>query len=445
MSRLSLRDRVTLATALVLAVGLALLTLAVNVMISNQLDADLTSRLRERADAALATVSLQHGHVVVRDAVDDAALDQQAWVFAGGRLVRRPEARSHAQRAAESLANVTRVTETTVGSTVRLRAEPLAAPDSHRHIATVVVGASLAPYEHTERIALLGTLLLDAFVLAAGALLARRAVGKALQPVAEMTRRAAEWSEHDLDRRFDLGPPRDELTALSATLDRLLARIAASLRHEQRFSAEMAHELRTPLSGVRGEAELALRTAGGEPALREAIAQVLRGTERMEAVIETLLSAARSDAGATHGSSGARAGAQRAVAAARPLGTRSGIAVTLDAGRAVNGVKVGAEEDVVVQALGPLLENAVRHARSAVAVSIERARGDVLFRVRDDGAGIDPEEAGALFEPGRSGVGSAGLGLPLARRLARSCGGEVLADEANGSGASFVLRLPALT
>jgi two-component system, OmpR family, sensor kinase len=445
MSRLSLRDRVTLATALVLAVGLALLTLAVNVMISNQLDADLTSRLRERADAALATVSLQHGRVVVRDAVDDAALDQQAWIFAGGRLVRRPEARSRAQRAAEQLANVRRATETTLGSGLRLRAEPVDAPDSHRHIATVVVGSSLAPYEHTERIALLGTLLLDVFVLAAGALLARRAVGKALQPVAEMTRRAAEWSEHDLDRRFDLGSPRDELTALSATLDRLLARIAASLRHEQRFSAEMAHELRTPLSGVRGEAELALRTAGGEPALREALAEVLRGTERMEAVIETLLSAARGDARAAHGSSGARAGAQRAVETARPLGTRSGVAVTLDAGRAVNGVKVGAEEDVVVQALGPLLENAVRHARSAVAVSVERERGDVLFRVRDDGAGIDPAEAGALFEPGRSGVGSAGLGLPLARRLARSCGGEVLADEPNGAGASFVLRLPALT
>ena len=89
-------------------------------------------------------------------------------------------------------------------------------------------------------------------------LLVRLAVTKALQPVADMTARAAEWSENDLDRRFELGPPHDELTALSATLNGLLARIASSLRHEQRFSAEMAHELRTPLSGVRGEAELAL-------------------------------------------------------------------------------------------------------------------------------------------------------------------------------------------
>src|SRR4029079_6118700 len=104
------------------------------------------------------------------------------------------------------------------------------------------------------------TVILARFVLRAGALAARRAVGAALRPVAEMTERAAHWSENDLHRRFGLGPPRDELTALAAQLDRLLRRIHPDLRHEQRFSAEMAHELRTPLAGVRAEAELALRT-----------------------------------------------------------------------------------------------------------------------------------------------------------------------------------------
>ena len=73
-----------------------------------------------------------------------------------------------------------------------------------------------------------------------------------------MTSRAEDWGAHDLDRRFDLGPPRDELTGLAATLDGLLDRIAASRRHEQRFASEMAHELRTPIAGMRGRAELAL-------------------------------------------------------------------------------------------------------------------------------------------------------------------------------------------
>ena len=73
-----------------------------------------------------------------------------------------------------------------------------------------------------------------------------------------MTAEAEDWGAHDLDRRFGMGPPRDELTGLAATLDGLLARIAASRRHEQRFAAEVAHELRTPLAGIRGRAELAI-------------------------------------------------------------------------------------------------------------------------------------------------------------------------------------------
>jgi len=101
-----------------------------------------------------------------------------------------------------------------------------------------------------------------------------------IQPVAGMTAAAADWSERDLDRRFNLGPPRDELTALSATLDGLLARIAASVRHEQRFSAEMAHELRTPLAGLRGETELALRRRDLAPHVRESFEAILRSAER---------------------------------------------------------------------------------------------------------------------------------------------------------------------
>ncbi|HYV16113.1 MAG TPA: ATP-binding protein [Conexibacter sp.] len=441
MSRLDLRDRVTLATALVLALGLAVLTLGVNALLSRQLDRDLAARLRERADAQLALVSVEHRRIVVRDAAGDAALDDQAWVFARGRLVRRPEAPPAVQRAAAALASVHDVTQVSVGD-VRLRAEPADLPGAGRRGATIVVGASLLPYEHTRRIALLGTILLDAFVLGAGVLLARRAVGKALEPVAEMTRRAADWSEHDLDRRFDLGPPRDELTALSATLDQLLARIATSLRHEQRFSAEMAHELRTPLSGVRGEAELALRDAATPPQARVALTQILRGTERMERVIETLLTVARSDAQPMRGSSDAHAGAAQAIEALRL--SAAGAQITLTRAPSAGQLRVGAEQDAVAQALRPLLENAIRHARDSVAVTIAREHAEVCLGVQDDGPGLDGRDPEMLFEPGASSVGGAGLGLPLARRVARAYGGEVTAEHST-TGARFVLRLPALS
>jgi signal transduction histidine kinase len=442
MRRLDLRDRVTLATALVLALGLAVLTLGVYLLLSHQLDQDVSARLRERADAQRALVTVARGRVVVRDVADDGALDDQAWVFADGHVVRRPPASPAVQRAADALVDVDGATERSLDERLRFRAEPAYAPGGRRRIGTVVVGASLVPYEHTERIALLGALVLDAFVLAAGVLLARRAVGRALQPVAAMTRRAADWSEHDLDRRFELGPPRDELTALSATLDGLLARIASSLRHEQRFSAEMAHELRTPLSGVRGEAELALRTPGMSAEVREALERILHGTDRMERVIETLLTVARSDAELARGSSDARAGAARAIDALLAAAGQAGAALSFTPPAIP--LRVGADEDAVAQALQPLLENAIRHASSTVSVTLARADGAVEIAVRDDGDGLGGAGAEELFEPGHSGVGGAGLGLPLARRLARACGGDVTADAA-APGGRFVLRLPSVT
>ncbi len=442
MSRLDLRDRVTLATALVLALGLAVLTFGVYALLSRELERDVSTLLRGRADAQRALVSVEHGRMIVHDAAGDGALDEQAWVFTTRRIVRRPPASPAVQRAADALAHTTRPLERSLGEHLRLRAEPAYAPGRRHQIATVVVGASLLPYEHTERIALLGTLALDAFVLIAGVLLARRAVGKALEPVAEMTARAADWSEHDLDRRFDLGPPRDELTALSATLDGLLARIGASLRHEQRFSAEMAHELRTPLAGVRGEAELALDSPDLTARVRESLQGILRGTERMERVIETLLTVARRDAQPNHGASDARAGIARAIESLAPAAERANVTLAYDPPAIPQ--RVGADEDAVAHALQPLLENAIRHATSAIAITLARHNGHIEIHVDDDGAGLGGMAAEEPFEPGRSSVGSAGLGLPLARRLARACGGDVAAQTSKPGGC-FVLRLPALT
>lgn len=442
MSRLTLKDRVTLASALVLAGGLALLTLGINLMLTHRLAADASAVLRERADAQLAALDVKGGRVVLRNAVHNETLDRETWVYAGGRTLLRAPGGPDLQHAAQALAGVARDTESTVGERFRLRAEPaLVGAGSGRRVGTVVVAVSLAPYEHTERIARYSTLLLDLFVLTAGVLIVRFAVGKALQPVADMTTRAAEWSENDLDRRFDLGPPRDELTALSATLDGLLARLGSSLRHEQRFSAEMAHELRTPLSGVRGEAELALKARDTPPEVRASLEQILRGTERMEAVIDTLLSAARADARGAPGSADAAGAARLAVEALAPVAHTAGVEMAVTAPEP--SLTVGADEDLVAQALHPLLDNAVRHARRAVTVAISRERADVVFCVQDDGRGIEGASAESLFEPGNSGAGGAGLGLALARRLARSCGGEVSAI-ASGEGGRFLLRLPAL-
>jgi two-component system OmpR family sensor kinase len=439
MKRLDLRGRVTLASAAALAAGLAILTLGVNVLIERRLDADASSVLVERADALFTTLEFRpDGTIAVRDTANDDALDRQAWVYGpDGRSVQRPAAGRDVQRVADSLAASRRPAERVIDDRVRLRAEPVHDESGQRR-GTVVVGVRLEPYDDTEHVVLLATLALDLFVLLLGTLLVRSAVGRALRPVSDMTQRAADWSEHDLDRRFDLGPPRDELTALSATLDGLLARIGSSMRHEQRFSAEVAHEVRTPLAGVRGEAELGLRRRDLDPESRAAFEQILRGTARMEAVIQTLLATARGHAGAPAGEADAAAAANAAADAVRPTAERSGI--ELEVHRPADPLRVGADLDLVAQSLQPLLDNAVRHARRRVAVTAERAGPQVVFRVADDGPGLNGD-GDSPFEPGKSTAGGSGLGLPLARRLARSCGGDVHAVP-DAEGGHFELRLP---
>lgn len=425
---MNLRTRVTTATAVTLGLGLVLVGVALNLLLANRLMADANTLLDNRSGALLATLDTNGPRLRVIDGADDAVLDEQAWVFdAQGRAIERPAVDDATQAAATSLARVRTRTARTTEDQAKLLAVPVV--EGGRQVGTVVVGVSLRPYERTEHLAALGTLILCVFVIGVGVLLSRRAVRMALRPVADMTTQAAEWSVHDVDRRFGLGEPRDELTALAATLDGLLGRSAAALRHEQRFSAEMAHELRTPLSGVRGEAELALSHATSDAELREALERVLAGTDRMAAVIDTLLVAARRESAGPLGSSDA-------AAVVRALADAPGVRVDAPPGP----VPVGADQELVAAALHPLLENAVRHARNQVTVALERDRGQVVVSVTNDGESLQAGDAERIFAPGVSGTGGAGLGLALARRLARAAGGDVVAV---APGPRFELRLPA--
>jgi len=104
---------------------------------------------------------------------------------------------------------------------------------------------------------------------------------------------------------------------------------------------------------------------------------------------------------------------------------------------------MGIESEIAERVLAPLLENACRYGRSSVTVAARQHNGTVEFHVVDDGKGIPEQQRERVFEPGfSSNEGGAGLGLPLARRLARAAGGDVHVSDV-GSGACFVVRLPA--
>jgi signal transduction histidine kinase len=313
-----------------------------------------------------------------------------------------------------------------------------------RRVGTVVAGISLAPYEHTEHTALVGSLALAATLLLVTGLAVYWLLRSALRPVARMTAQAAAWSEHDLDRRFRLGEPHDELTRLAATLDGLLERIAASLRHERRFSAELSHELRTPLARAIAEAELALRREREPAAYRDALEVVLANAQQVARIVEALVSAAQQEAGAT-GVADAQAVATEVADACADAAAGRGVGIAVDAPSVP--LRVGVDSDLAERILHPIVENACRYGRSAVRVKVGREGAGIVFLVEDDGPGVAPEERDAIFEPGsRGGAGrasgaGAGLGLALARRLARSAEGDVDA-EVFAPGGRFRVRLP---
>jgi signal transduction histidine kinase len=429
----TVRRRLLLVSALSLAVGLGALLLVGNVLLRSGVRAQASSVLRARAEAQLAALSVSPRGVRVRETSNDDVLDRSSWVLGSAGVVERPIAVPRAlDAAAVALGRERIATERDGPGDVRLRSVPIRA--SGQPVGAVVIGYSMIALERVQHEVLLGSLVFAALVLLASGLAIGRALNGALRPVAQMTADAEDWGVNDLDRRFGLGPPRDELTDLAATLDRLLARIAASRRHEQRFAGEVAHELRTPIAGLRARAELALQRRGAEAeGEREAaLRAVIADAGRLDRVIDALLSVARRELDPS-------AGAVDLAALASEVDDAE--VVTTGAVPVAEG-----EPEVVRRALAPLVDNARRHARAHVRLELSASAGSVRLAVRDDGPGLDPALGERAFEPGARGADTpgdgVGLGLPLARRLARSCGGDVVAGP--GPGGCFVLELPAI-
>jgi signal transduction histidine kinase len=441
--RLGVRTRLLATIVGVVALALAVAVTAFGVILTRQLSTNATSRAKAQAEAELSALDIANGTIVTRETLDEGTLDSQVWVFAGTRIVEAPNTRRAAPRVhdlARSLADGPERFRDLTG-TARLYALPVV--QNGTRYGTVVSAVSLEPYEQTRNTALIGSIILAVLLLVAITLLSRWMLGRALRPVSQMTSDAAAWSEHDIDRRFELGEPYDEITRLATTLDGLLGRIAASLRHEQRFTAELSHELRTPLARIAGQADLMLRRERSPDEYRSALGAISRNSGEMTRTVDALVAAARHEAGHSTATCDARSALQQAVDNTRPHAGAIQVHVTLPTEPA----RIAADQDLIERMIQPLLDNAVRYGRSTVRVSLARNGSTANVRVIDDGPGVASDEADTIFEPGSRGEASAGradgagLGLSLARRLARSAGGEITVHP-NAGGGDFTLALP---
>ncbi len=442
MNGWTVRRRLVVAAAAVTAGGAVLLALAAFWLLAASLRRDAASTLDTRMQAALAEVQVVDGGLSIVEGTVDGPLDANVWIYSGGTAIEAPPASASVQQAADSLKGVTERTQLEVtGSEVVLLAEPVrpaGKPDA-APVGTVVVSVATSPYRTaavTAAVWIGGAL---AVVLVGVVLLSVLLVRAALRPVASMTEQAARWSETDLTGRFAAGPPRDELTALAATLDSLLDRLASTVAYDRRLTAELAHELRTPLAVLRSEVEITERHPPED--MHDFVVAVGEQTQRMEAIVSTLMSAAEHELD-PHA---ATCDLDDAVATAVAQNQGGSAAITLTPSDAQHLV-VATDHALVVQILKPLLENAVRHAHAHVSVVVTADAHRAHVCVADDGPGlpadVDPDE---LFLPGvrvaRDGEPGAGLGLSLARRLARSVSGDVTTTPSSG-GARFDVALP---
>jgi signal transduction histidine kinase len=339
------------------------------------------------------------------------------------------------------------------GHDVRLYAIGLFSPGSAgvkpTRIGTIVTGVLMSPIYRTQRVTLIATSCFTAVLLIIVAFAGRWVLGAAFRPVSKMTAEAEAWSTEDLDRRFEMGDPHDELTQLAHTLDRMLDRLASSLRREQRFSAEVSHQLRTPVAKIKAEAELALRRPRDPEYYQEALGSVLYSADQMARTVEALLAAAREEGSLARGRADVWQVLADVVSSIGVLAEENGVEVRVQP--PARDLRVGVERAIAVQILQPVVENACRFAQAEVLLGAGRNGKEVYFLVEDDGPGVAEDERDRIFEPGVRGTAAAGernvargagLGLSLARRLARAASGDVEVED-GPAGARFKVRLPA--
>jgi signal transduction histidine kinase len=310
----------------------------------------------------------------------------------------------------------------------------------------VLIGASRRDEDQVRNRVFVVLALVSCAVLGLGGLVSRALAARGLRPLAAMSRRLAELRPGAGDR-LGLTAGASEVDDLAARFDDLLGRVDEAVARERRFAAQASHELRTPLTVLRGE----LEELAHQPALtRAGVERALRSADALVQLVESLLLFGRAEARFDRRD-------LEVVNLADVLRRETERLAERLAGRSValelpDEALVLGDERLLGRTVANLLDNALKYSApgSALELSLGPADGLIALRVRDHGPGIPRELRERIFEPffreprARAGRPGHGLGLPLARAVARAHGGDVTWVE-GGEGASFELRLPTAT
>ncbi len=274
---------------------------------------------------------------------------------------------------------------------------------------------------------------------------------RALRPVGRMTETARRISAEHLAGRLEETGADDELGRLAQTLNEMLSRLDVAFKEMRQFTADASHELQTPLTILKGEIEVALRSPRGPEEYQRILKSALEEIDKIARLVEGLLLLARADAGVLRMD-------QRAVDLGQLVDEVYEQARILAEARSLN-LRLGAVEPVSTQGdythlrrlLLNLVENGIKYTPPGgeVTLSLQSSGGWASIRVEDTGIGIPQVDQARIFqrfyrspEARSRAEGGAGLGLCIAQSIAEAHGGRIEVESTSGKGSTFTIFLP---
>ncbi|MBI4858763.1 MAG: HAMP domain-containing protein [Candidatus Riflebacteria bacterium] len=285
------------------------------------------------------------------------------------------------------------------------------------------------------------------FLLGASFILASRA----LAPMDRIVWRVEQIDEANLKERLPVEERSDEAARLVVVVNRMLSRLERAFESQKRFSTDVAHEIRSPLTSLRGQIEVALRKARPEEEYRQVLRENLDDVLRLSRLAEDLMSLAQADAGVLEMRRLAvdlREMLSHVVRRFRTQADQKDIRLVLHAPEPLT---VLGDPDWLERVVANLIDNALRYSPRLGQVEVRLARGSgrAVISVTDSGPGIEPEHLPHLFErfyraaPSRSrDEGGTGLGLAIAKQITDLHGASVRVESTVGQGSSFTVEIP---
>jgi two-component system, OmpR family, sensor kinase len=312
----------------------------------------------------------------------------------------------------------------------------------------VTVGRSLAPELKDLRLAAWRLTAIGVAILLFGLLGGWWFVGRALRPIVDISAAAVKISGGDLAQRINVAEADNELGQLAGVLNSTFARLETAFAQQRQFTADAAHELRTPVSVVLTQTQTALQRERNAPEYRETVEACQRSAQRMRRLIESLLELARLDAGQEQMKRlkfDLSQTARDCVELVRPLATARGVTIHGD----LPPVEGHGDAERLAQVITNLLTNAIQYNRAngEVRIGLKSQGGMVLLAVSDTGPGIPGEDLPHIFkrfyraDPSRSS-GQTGLGLAISKAIVEAHGGTIEVSSRPGAGTTFTIRLP---